>query len=45
MNDKLATIQRILEVKPCPNSDNLDLVKVLGWQVVTKRGEYALVNL
>ena len=45
MNDKLATIQKILDVKPCPNSDNLDLVKVLGWQVVTKRGEYSIGDL
>ena len=45
MNDKLATIQKILDVQPCPNSDNLDLVKVLGWQVVTKRGEYSIGDL
>ena len=45
MNDKLATIQRIKAVSPCPNSDNLDLVQVLGWQVVTKRGEYSVGDL
>src|ERR1035437_10525762 len=45
MNDKLATIQKILSVTPCPNSDNLDLVHVLGWQVVTKRKEYFVGDL
>lgn len=37
----LATIQRVKNVRPCPNSENLDLVDVLGWQVVTKRNEFA----
>lgn len=40
MNDNLATIQRVKNVRPCPNADALDLVQVLGWQIVTKRGEY-----
>lgn len=35
-----ATIQKILEVRRHPNADSLDLVKVLGWQVVTRRGEF-----
>ena len=43
--NNLATIQKILDVQSCPNSDNLDLVKVLGWQVVTKRGEYSVGDL
>ena len=38
--ENLATIQRVKNVRPCPNSDKLDLVQVLGWQVVTKRDEY-----
>lgn len=38
--NNLATIQKITNVRPCLNSDNLDVVQVLGWQVVTKRGEY-----
>lgn len=36
----LATIQRVTNVRKHPNADALDLVQVLGWQVVTKRGEY-----
>lgn len=38
--DNLATIQKVTNVRPCPNSDNLDLVQILGWQVVTKRNEF-----
>jgi RNA ligase (TIGR02306 family) len=38
--NNLATIQRVTNVRKHPNADALDLVQVLGWQVVTKRGEY-----
>lgn len=37
---KEATIQKIIDVKPVENSDFLDVVKVLGWDVVTKRNEF-----
>lgn len=40
MSKNLATIQKVTNVRPCPNADALDLVQVLGWQVVTKRNEY-----
>lgn len=36
----LATIQRVKNVRHHPTADALDLVQVLGWQVVTKRDEY-----
>jgi RNA ligase (TIGR02306 family) len=36
----LATIQKIKNVRPHNNSNNLELVDVLGWQVVTKKGEF-----
>ena len=36
----LATIQKTVNVRPHPNGEKLDLVQVLGWQVVTKRGEF-----
>lgn len=36
----LATIQKVTNVRNHPNADALDLVQILGWQVVTKRGEY-----
>jgi RNA ligase (TIGR02306 family) len=37
---KLASIQKILEVKNHPNADRLDIVKVLGWQCVSRRDEF-----
>jgi len=42
---KLASIQKILEVKNHPNADRLDLVKVLGWQCVTRRDEFKVGDL
>jgi RNA ligase (TIGR02306 family) len=40
MNDNLATIQRVKNVHFCPDSDNLDLIQILGWQVVVRRNEF-----
>lgn len=40
-----ATIQLIKDVKIHPNADLLDLVTVLGWQVVTKRNEFKVGDL
>jgi RNA ligase (TIGR02306 family) len=37
---KLASIETIKERIHHPNADTLDLVKVLGWQAVTKRDEF-----
>lgn len=37
---KEATIQKITNVKPVENSDFLDVVKILGWDVVTKRNQF-----
>lgn len=37
-----ATIQKIIDVKPIENSDFLDAVTILGWQVVTRRGEFKI---
>lgn len=45
MNNKLATVQIVKDVKNCPNSDNLDIVQVLGWQVVTKRNQFKIGDL
>lgn len=40
-----ATIQMIEKVEHIENSDFLDKVKVLGWQVVTKRDEFKVGDL
>lgn len=37
---KLASIQRILNISPIPNADNIEVAKVLGWNVVVKKGEF-----
>lgn len=37
---KLATIQKISEIKPIEGADAIELAIVLGWQVITKKGEY-----
>lgn len=38
--NKLATVQQVKNVRLHPNADALDLVQILGWQVVTKRNEF-----
>ena len=40
MNDNLATIQRITSIRPHNNADNLAIAKILGWEVVVKKGEF-----
>lgn len=37
---KLASLQRIDDVRVHPNADALDIVRVLGWDVVAKRDDY-----
>lgn len=40
MNNNLATIQKVRNVRNHPNGEKLDIVQVLGWQVITKRDEF-----
>ena len=37
---KLATIQKIKDIRPIPNADNIDVATVNGWNVVVKKGLY-----
>ena len=37
---KLASIQKIDEIKPHNNADSLELAKIGGWQVVVKKSEF-----
>lgn len=39
---KLASIQRIKMLEPIPGADAIEKATVLGWQVVVKRGEFAV---
>jgi RNA ligase (TIGR02306 family) len=36
----LASVQKIISVEPIANADALEKVKVLGWNVVAKKGEF-----
>ncbi len=36
----LATIEQVHSVRPHPNADRLDLIGVLGFQLVTQKGLY-----
>ena len=38
----LATIQRVEEIQPIENSDNLEHIRVLGWWIVGRKGEFKL---
>ena len=40
--NNLATIQKVKNVRKHTNADALDIVQVLGWEVVTKRDEFKL---
>jgi len=37
---KLASIQRIIDVQPIPGADAIEVCSVLGWKVVTRKGEF-----
>ena len=37
---KLASIETIAEILPHPNADTLEIAKVLGWQVIVRKGEF-----
>jgi RNA ligase (TIGR02306 family) len=40
MERKLVSIQVIKDIKPIPNADNIELVYILGWQCVSKKGNF-----
>jgi RNA ligase (TIGR02306 family) len=37
---KLASVQRVNAVEPIPGADAIERIRVLGWWVVAKKGEY-----
>ncbi|NBQ67334.1 MAG: RNA ligase (ATP) [Nitrosomonadaceae bacterium] len=37
---KLASIQKVLEVKPHSNADKLDVIRVLGWTLCAAKGDF-----
>lgn len=40
MERKLASIQRIISLKPIEGADRLEVATVLGWQVIVRKGEF-----
>lgn len=36
----MASIQRVLSVEPIENADAIEKIRVLGWQMVAKKGEF-----
>jgi len=45
MERKLASIQKVLDVQPIPNADAIEVLTVLGWKVVAKKGEFKIGDL
>lgn len=37
---KLASVQKIKEINSIPDADKIEVCKILGWNVVTKKGEF-----
>lgn len=40
MSRKLASVQKVKAIKPIEGADRIEIVQVLGWNCVAKKGEY-----
>ena len=38
----LAHIEKIVDIRPIPNADKIEVATVLGWKVVIKKGEFSV---
>lgn len=45
MERKLVSIQRVLEIIPIANADAIELVRINGWQCITKKQEFSVGDL
>lgn len=45
MTRKLASVQRLVKIKPIKDADSIDVADVLGWHVVVKKGEFQVGDL
>lgn len=45
MSRKLASIQKIMNLRPIPGADLIEVADVLGWSVVVKKGDFAVGDL
>lgn len=41
----LASVQKVIAVEPIEGADRIEIAKVLGWQVVTRKGEFKVGDL
>jgi len=42
MERKMASVQTIEEITPHPNADRIEIAKILGWNVIVKKGEFSV---
>ena len=42
---KMASVERVIEVVPIPGADSIEVFRVLGWQVVGRKNEFAVGDL
>lgn len=42
---KLASIQKVINVEPIPGADRIEKITVLGWTLISKRGEFTAGDL
>ncbi len=45
MDRKLASIQKIVDLRPIEGADFIEQATVLGWNVIVKKGDFALWDL
>lgn len=45
MPRKLASIQRVVDIKPIEGADRIELATFLGWNVIVKKGEFKIGDL
>lgn len=42
---KLASVQRIVDLRPIDGADRIEVAQILGWQCVVKKGEFKVGDL
>jgi RNA ligase (TIGR02306 family) len=45
MSRKLASIQKVVNVQPIENADAIEMIQVLGWELVAKKGSFKVGDL